>query len=143
MQNPFAGYDVPEAIKTRVLAILDRFTIQGLCDGMYIANVIAHHTGCGDGAGTFTGTPEFSDKECVQLADILQRSYGCNVFRRNLPELIDILSTGKLDIEKASEGIEDYIDAITKEKQTCKEWRRDYLDRQILKAEETLKRLAA
>ena len=50
----FEGHDVPRKIKEITINIMRRFTIYGLCDGMYISNVIAYETGLGDGESHFT-----------------------------------------------------------------------------------------
>ena len=54
LESRFDGYDVPENVKTRAKNIMRRFTINGLCDGMYIANCIGMDNGTGDGKGHFT-----------------------------------------------------------------------------------------
>lgn len=51
--DPFDGHKVPTALKEMVEKILKTWTIRGLCDGMYIANVIANESGTGDGMSHF------------------------------------------------------------------------------------------
>ena len=53
----FEGHDVPEYVKKRAILILKRFTIFGLCDGMYIANTIAYENGTGDGYAGYYDAP--------------------------------------------------------------------------------------
>lgn len=60
----FVGYDseahreyyqaVPTALRACVERICIRFAIRGICDPMYVANVVAFELGWGDGQGTFT-----------------------------------------------------------------------------------------
>lgn len=49
----FEGCDVPVQLKKTAICIMRRFTILGICDGMYICNVIAFESGFGDGKGAF------------------------------------------------------------------------------------------
>jgi hypothetical protein len=46
-------YDVPEDIKRLATRICESYGIKGVCDPMYIANVIAFETGRGDGQSKF------------------------------------------------------------------------------------------
>lgn len=50
----FEGHEVPGNIRRAVCLALYRFTITGICDGIYICNTIAHESGCGNGQGNFT-----------------------------------------------------------------------------------------
>lgn len=45
--------NVPEALKTAALRIVHAYAIGGICDPMYIANVIAKELGMGDGLSNF------------------------------------------------------------------------------------------
>lgn len=47
------GYDVPAPIAAATRQIVSAYGIRGMSDPAYIANVIAHHLGLGDGKGTF------------------------------------------------------------------------------------------
>lgn len=47
-------YDVPADIRSAAERITQSYNIRGICDPMYIANVIALETGRGDGCSTFT-----------------------------------------------------------------------------------------
>lgn len=131
----FEGTPVPERLKETALAIMNRFTIGGLCDGMYICNAIARTCGIGDGCFTFYSGDILNFSE---VAEYLQMSYGCNIPKEDLPELEEILRTGKPDKKKSEAGIEKYIKACEAEKKTCDEWRKDYLDRCITLAKENL-----
>lgn len=77
----FEKYDVPEKLKKTAIAIMQRFIITGLCDGMYICNTIAYICGIGDGCGTFTGD-NITDIE--NIARTLQACYGCNIYKDDL-----------------------------------------------------------
>lgn len=52
-QEAFEGYNVPEKIKTASIAICRSCGIRGICDPMYIANIIAMSLGLGDGKSNF------------------------------------------------------------------------------------------
>lgn len=51
--NCFEGSELPADIRAMSEALCKRFTIRGLCDPMYIANVAAFELGRGTGTGTF------------------------------------------------------------------------------------------
>lgn len=108
----FEGYDVPEKYKWIASCIMRRFDITGSSDGMYICNCIAYDSGTGDGRGNFTGDAVNIDK----CASFLQRAYGCNIYPSDLPELREILCTGKLDEQKTIHGLREYIKRMRKEK---------------------------
>lgn len=46
-------YDVPKDIKRLATRICESYGIKGICDPMYIANIIALETGRGDGQSKF------------------------------------------------------------------------------------------
>lgn len=52
---PMTGqpYHVPENIKRLAIRICRAYGIRGICDPMYIVNVIAFELGLGDGQGNF------------------------------------------------------------------------------------------
>lgn len=137
-EEKFAGYSVPERIRRTAIAIMQRFTITGLCDGMYIANVIAYNCNIGDGAGNFYGD-DISKPE--EAAKELQSAYGCNIFKKDIGELEEIIRNGYLDMEKAKTGISEYIAFCKEEKRTCDQWRMKYLDRCIQFALDVLQNL--
>ena len=100
------GYNVPDNIKVRALAIMTRFQINGLSDGPYISNVIAYESGTGDGAGNFTG----GDVANIdRIADFLTRAYGCNIFKDDRADLIDILQNGTITYNRMIDGLRKYI----------------------------------
>ena len=134
-EGTFGGTPVLERLKNTALAIMNRFTIGGLCDGMYICNAIARTCGIGDGCFTFYNGDIVN---YPKVAEYLKMSYGCNISMEDLPELEEILRTGKPDKEKSETGIAKYIKACESEKETCDEWRKDYLDRCIAQAKENL-----
>ena len=79
--NCFEGaVDLPDAIRQASESICDRFTISGVCDPMYIANVTAFELGCGDGQGTFfladhEAREEF-DARLLRVVDRLSFAYS-------------------------------------------------------------------
>lgn len=50
-------YTVPDDIRRAATRIVMAYGIRGICDPMYIANVIANETGRGDGQSNFWPTP--------------------------------------------------------------------------------------
>lgn len=134
----FEEYNVPEKIKEMAINIMRRFTIYGLCDGMYISNVIALETGLGDGEGHFV------DGEGVwnvhKIAQRLKNAYGCNINHSNLQELEEILS-GTFDVRKCKQGIQSFIRERYEEMRSCSPWRKDYLLQCIREANLTLQEL--
>ncbi len=49
----FKGVNVPEDIKAAAIRICDAYGIRGICDPVFISNVIAMNTGRGDGCSNF------------------------------------------------------------------------------------------
>jgi len=127
-EKQFEGYTVPENIKEIVSKIMIRFSITGLCDGMYMANVIAVTCGIGDGCHNFTGN---TITEPLKVAERLQGSYGCNIFKDDIKELTNIISQNKIDLSVAIPRMKLYIKKIEQEKKTCDTWIIDYLNNVI------------
>lgn len=59
MDKCFGNDYVPADIRRVAERICSAYNINGLCDPMYIANVIAKETGRGDGRGKFTEQSKF------------------------------------------------------------------------------------
>lgn len=112
MEKYFDGYDVPERYKNIASCIIRRFDISGSADGMYICNVIAHCSDCGDGCGKFTG----DDVNIEKSASFLKSAYGCNIMDFELPELKSILLTGEINAREAVPALRLYIHRMRKEK---------------------------
>lgn len=68
---------VPEVIKDAAQEICAKYNINGICDPMYICNVIALELYLGDGVSNFgkTGGPYTSD-DVMRLANRLNHSYA-------------------------------------------------------------------
>ena len=111
---------------------------QGICDGMYICNLIARINGFGDGCGIFTGDEIVNP---LQTAEELQACYGYNIYREDIEELAEILVTGRLNDSLARNGILRFIRDKRKEQKNCETWRRLYLDKKIAAAQKTLSEL--
>lgn len=88
----FNGHDVPPALKNIVSQIIKTWNIRGVCDGMYIANVIANDSGFGDGQSHFDMEAEISIKNPEKIASWLQYAYGFNIPKSDVPKLTEILS---------------------------------------------------
>jgi len=74
----FKGYNIPKNIRNISESICREFNIKGICDPMYIANVIAFELCLGDGCGNFNDNkPNFDNVN--KLAERLKYSYGCNI----------------------------------------------------------------
>lgn len=124
MDRYFGGYTVPDELKRTVTAICTRFAISGECDPMYIANLIAHRNGFGDGCGRFESVGTI---DLESTAEHIQRAYGCNITPNEKPELADIISTGTINKETAIKGLAAFGRRIRHEMRICDPWRVDYL----------------
>ena len=125
---------VPANLRKIVAAIMRRFTICGLTDGMFIANRIARVDGTGNGGGEFT-TGIVTHQE--QVAEALRAAYGQNIEEEDLPELCEILRTGKIDPESSLTGLRRYIQKCKAEMAECDLVREHYLKNQIKAARDT------
>lgn len=134
-QEAFNGYNVPENIKRISTEICNRFSIFGVCDPMYISNVIAVENNIGDGKGNFTGNTITNE---IKTAERLQGSYGGNILKSELPELEFCLINGYMEKEKAITGLKEFIKKIKQELKTCDEWRIDYLNSELSYSEESI-----
>ena len=128
--SDFLHYNVPENIANIVTAICKRFTINGECDGMYIANTIACACGIGDGCGNFTDNKITNS---LYIAEQLQGSYGCNILKSEISELQNIIDTGNINKQTAIDGISKFISRLKAESLKCDEWRIDYLAKTVAK----------
>lgn len=131
----FAGYNVPHKIKQRAVSISKRFAITGVCDPMYISNVIAHTAGIGNGEGLFI-SDEITNAEDIAIC--LQGAYGCNIQKSDIPELQRILETGCIEKQVATDGMKAFIKRLESEKKICDEWRVGYLNRTIKTLKENM-----
>lgn len=138
MTNYYEGYDVPQNIKEISSNICKRFAITGICDPMYISNVIGVTSNIGDGKGNFH---DDNITNIQEIAERLQSAYGCNILKSEIPELIEIIETGNINLNLAIPGIENFIERIEEEKRHCDEWRIDYLNRVISSLNEALQEL--
>ena len=130
----YERYHVPENIRRLTDLIMVRFSINGICDPMYICNVIAHTSGLGDGASHFE---KGEVKNYGKIAIVLQGSYGCNIERSDIPELTSILEMSTLDFSKTIDGMGGYIKRCRDEIHTDP-LRKDYLERCIRIAEKNM-----
>lgn len=127
----------PKEISDRAKAITKRFIINGSSDEMYIANVIAHCNGLGDGESHFNGKTEII--AATETAKRIQGAYGCNIDKSEIAELENIIITGTLDKAMTLTGIQNFIDRKKKEKKACNdEWRKEYLTKEIAYAKEVM-----
>lgn len=134
-QEAFEGYTVPENIKTISKEICKRFAIIGICDPMYISNVIATENNIGNGAGTFTGN---EITEPIKTAERIQSCYGCNILKSEISEIEFCLMNGYMDSNKAITGLKEFGKRTKQEMKTCDEWRIDYLERVLNNIEESI-----
>ncbi len=127
-QKMFEGYKVPENVKKTACMVMFRFTVIGVCDGMYICNTIAHESGFGDGKGNFT---EPASINACKSAEAIQDAYAQNISCYALDELVLILDTGRLDYSMARTGILRDIRELREQRRRAANWRRQYLDMEI------------
>ena len=94
----FEGYNVSTNIRNISESICREFNINGICDPMYISNVIAVKLGLGDGCGNFSDNSKLNFDNVGKLAERLKYSYGCNI--NNLELVINIITGGFTIMEK-------------------------------------------
>lgn len=85
----------PKEISDKAKAITKRFSINGICDEMYISNTIARCNGLGDGESHFNGKTRIVLAR--QTAKEIQQAYGCNIRNEDLDELEKIIKGGIKD----------------------------------------------
>lgn len=121
--------EVPEKIKQIASLIMFRFNIEGLCDGMYICNVMANCSGSGDGCGHFS-----SDYINTPLAAAaLRGAYGCNIYTSDMDELCQIIDTNDL-CEETEKNIElSMLKCKMKMESERDEWRVSYYEKELRK----------
>lgn len=86
----FKGYEVPKNIKESSIKICNRFNINGICDPMYISNVIAYELNIGDGQGNFNNN-KIDMTNFDKLVNRLQFAYGCNIKSNEIITLKNII----------------------------------------------------
>lgn len=130
LESMFDGYDVPESIKARAKLIMKRFTILGLCDGMYIANTIASENGSGDGCGNFDSHAEITKID--PIVKKLMNAYGSNIFASGKDDLTEIVRTGELPKKRMIEGLQKSIRTRRKLISAIRNQRRDYTSAAVI-----------
>lgn len=78
----FEGYNVPNDIKNTSIKICKTFNINGLCDPMYISNVIAVETKTGDGSSNFYNN-EIDRSTIDKLSERLAYAYATCIRNSN------------------------------------------------------------
>jgi len=93
----FKSYNVPVNIRNISENICREFNIKGICDTMYISNVIAVKLGIGDSCGNFNDNkPNLENVN--KLAERLKYSYGCNIDSLELTKSIIMRNVIKINI---------------------------------------------
>ncbi|WP_368900817.1 hypothetical protein [Oceanobacillus oncorhynchi] len=94
-KEAFKGYEVPEKLMNVSVEICNQFNIRGICDPMYISNVIAFNTGTGDGQSNFNNNA-IIEGNFKLVSEKLAFSYGRNITSANDVEklLLRNLSVG-------------------------------------------------
>jgi Fe-S cluster assembly scaffold protein SufB len=127
--------NVPARLYYAVELLRKRFTIYGLCDQMYICNVVAYLNHFGNGSSLF----EENEKEIsYETAETIQRSYSTLIKDEDIEEVYDILKTAKLDMEKAKAGLIRQMNRFVEEAKNCDEWRVKYLQKCFMAAQSSL-----
>ena len=75
----FHGYNVPNNLKRVSTTICEVFSIKGICDPVYIANVAARVLGIGDGQGNFYSDTTPNKEELQGLAERIVFSYSTSI----------------------------------------------------------------
>lgn len=89
-------YVVPEPLKAFVIDLCIRYDIKGICDPMYIANVIAFETGVGTGESSFSGelpSRDILDEKSMAIAQRLATSYGNNIPQSHIADIAERMVT--------------------------------------------------
>lgn len=108
---------VPCDIKEAATVIVERFKIKGICDPMYICNVIASETKRGDGKGHFTEMSSPTPKEAFKEAAIrLQFAYSSLISVKEIDELASILEKPQTDAITSAGA---YFSALTEERRNA------------------------
>lgn len=128
----------PVVLKKISSLIRHRFCINGLCDAMYICNVLAYEFGMGDGESHFTSDAIPENANYEKAAKYLQNAYGCNIAKSEISELSDIIRTGKIDLDLAIDGLGRFLKERKQEIAKCDEWRKDYLKKVIAETKENI-----
>ena len=140
----FGKYDIPQVLKQISVNISKRFTINGVCDPVYICNSIALSTKNGDGQGYFydTDCSSFTEEQAYKAAKDIQNSYGCNILGPEIDELSDIIrNNGEMPVKNIRQGLIKYINRCNEERLHCDYWRRDCLLGSIREAQNTLEEI--
>ena len=124
----FEGHRVPDNIRQAACLALYRFTIVGICDGMYICNLIACESGSGDGQGSFA-EPAWID--VWKAARAVQDAYSYNIGWDDIDELAVILDTGRLDYSMARAGMLRDMREVKRQHASADSWRKTYLELQL------------
>ena len=136
-ERSFEGYAVPEKLKRMAVTIMKRFVITGICDGMYICNVIANQNMMGDGAGHFNGEDHVIDRK---TREFLSTAYSSNIRsdETDQKDLDEILRFGSLNSYRMHKGLTKKLATLRAEKKKCDIYRKEYIARQINFAKATL-----
>lgn len=124
----FEGHEVLGNIRRAACLVLYRFTITGICDGMYICNTIAHESGCSDGQGDFT---EPAKIDTWGPARTIQSSYSGNIGQGDINELAVTLESGRLDYSMARAGMLRDMRELKRQHTSADPWRKNYLKMQL------------
>ncbi|MDF2879974.1 MAG: hypothetical protein K0R54_531 [Clostridiaceae bacterium] len=87
-KEEFDKYNVPGKIRKASESICTRFNINGICDPMYISNVIANESESGNGMNTFTSD---DIRNTQYIAERLQFAYSTLIKKNDIEELKKIL----------------------------------------------------
>jgi len=125
----FKGYEIPEKIKVISTEICNRFAILGICDPMYISNIIATKNNIGDGMGNFTNDAIIN---VTETAKRIQGCYGCNIIKDEIQEIEFCLINGYMEHEKAIKGLNAFTKRINAELKTCEAWTKKIICNKVL-----------
>lgn len=128
----------PVVLKKISSLIRHRFCINGICDAMYICNVLGYEFGMGDGESHFISENIPTNANYEKAAKYLQNAYGCNIAKSEITELSDIIRTEKIDFDLAIDGLRRFLKERKQELVRCDEWRKDYLKKDIAETKENI-----
>lgn len=123
----FSKYDVPEKLKQIAALIMFRFNMEGICDGMYLCNVMAHQSGSGDGCCSFTS--DYVDHSVA--ADVIFEAYKTNVSldeKEELSYMIEHVALSENVVQNMERSLSRWKDML---KRNHEEFRATYLKKNI------------
>ena len=111
--------EVPEKIRKSAELICERFCITGVCDAMYLCNLIAYESGNGDGNGYFKEEPVIT--RYLDIARNIQYAYRSLITYAEAAEVAYIMEHLAINPVFAIPSLKEAKKRYEKELEICKE----------------------